>query len=190
MLEVVSAGGATAGEETSQEPFTSETTESVEGNIKVVLLDYVEEQQDNSKDEENLNEEEVGYLVISESEDMDNGSGNDEEHNKELVEDGLNSEAMKICSGSGDESENEEHKDGDGMEEEASDRDIVKNEPISVVIEEKGVAPKELDTPNQGPIGPKFKPNKRTSPSFSSSSSSSCLHQFLCGVVIVSLAIN
>ena len=229
---MISPEGITSVEETSQEPSTSEATERSEVKIEVVLLDSMEELQENSKGAENLSEEEGGYLVISESEDIyldtDVGSGDvetEEEHKKELLEDGLNSEAMKLRSGSGEENEDEETKDGEGMVKEVSDRDIVKKEPVIVVIKEKEVAPKEMkanmNTPNLGPFGSQFIPiiktpfppstssslslsstsspssliSSLTSSSSSSSSSSSfpassSLHQLLCGVVLVCLAIN
>ena len=147
----------------------------------MVLLDSMEEMQENSKGEENLSEEEGGYLVISESEDIyldtDVSSGDvetEEEHNKELLEDGLNSEAMKLRSGSGDKYEDEEPKDGEGMVKEVSERDILKKESISVVIEEKEGAPKEteenMDTTNLGPFVPQFIPFSSSSSSSSSSS--------------------
>ena len=180
-VKVVSSVRTTSVEETSQEPVTGEATERSDVNLEMVLLDYMEEKQENLKDEEILNEKEGGYLVISESEniylDTDVGSGDvetAEENNKELSEDGPNSEAMKLRSGSGDKYEDEDPKDGEGM---SSDRVIVKKEPVSFVMKKKEVTPKDMeesmDTNNLGSFGPQFMLNIKTPfPPASSSSSS------------------
>ena len=80
-LELFSTGETTAVVHTSQQPFTSEANGSSDVNIEVVLLDDIEEEIDNSKDEEKFHAEEGGYLVISESKDIstdtDSSSGDE-----------------------------------------------------------------------------------------------------------------